>query len=120
MHELGCGFLEQVYKNALIIALKEHGLALHAEKPFEILFKQHKIGLYIADLVVEETIIVELKCCKHLLPEHQAQTINYLAAADLPVGLLVNFGNRTLEYKRVLHPLLYAAGESDPVVQTNY
>jgi GxxExxY protein len=114
MRELGCGFLEVIYKNALIIALKQRGLSLHIEKPFEVSFRQQKIGLYIADLVVEETVIVELKCCKCLLPEHQAQTINYLAAADLPVGLLVNFGHRNLEYKRVVHPLFYPAAEGDP------
>ena len=67
-----------------------------------------------ADLVVEETVIVELKCCKSLLPEHQAQTINYLTAADLPVGLLVNFEHRNLEYKRMHHPLLHPAAEGDP------
>jgi GxxExxY protein len=60
-----------------------------------------------ADLVIDETVIVEFKCCKYLLPEHQLQTIinhrvnNYLTADDLPVGLLVNFGHRILEYKRV-------------------
>ena len=97
MRELGCGFLETIYKNALVIALKQHNLSFQIEKPFEVSFRQQKIGLYIADLVVEETVIVELKCCKCLLPEHQAQTI--FAAADLPVGLLVNFGHRRLEYK---------------------
>ena len=97
MRELGIGCLESIYKNALIIALKQKGLSLYVEKPFEVHFRQQKIGLYIADLVVAETVIVELKCCKHLLPEHQAQTINYLAVADLPVGLLVNFGHKNLE-----------------------
>ena len=114
MRELGCGFLESIYKNALVIALKQRGLSLQAEKPFEVCFRQQKIGLYVADLVVEETVIVELKCCKCLLPEHQAQTINYLTAADLPIGLLVNFGHRNLEYKRVHHPLLHPAAEGDP------
>jgi GxxExxY protein len=60
-------------------------------------------------------IILELKCSKSLSSEHQAQVINYLAAADLPIGLLVNFGHRNLEYKRMCHPLLYPAGEADPV-----
>ena len=92
MNELGCGFLESVYKNALLLAIQQRGLA---------------------DLVVEETVVVELKCCKSLLPEQQAQTINYLAAAKLPVGLLVNFGHRDLEYKRV-HCPFYPAAEGDP------
>jgi len=114
MRELGCGFLEAIYKNALIIALKQSGLSIYAEKSFEMCFRQQKVGLYVADLVVEELIIVELKCCKCLLPEHQAQTINYLAAADLPVGLLINFGSRNLEYKRVYHPLFHPAAAGDP------
>jgi GxxExxY protein len=114
MRQLGHGFLEAIYKNALIIALQENKLSVQIEKPFEVWFKHQKIGLYIADLVVEGLIIIELKCCKCLLPEHQAQTINYLAAAKLPVGLLINFGHRNLEYKRVHHPLFYPAAEGDP------
>ena len=54
-----------------------------------------------------------LKCCKSLLPEHQAQVINYLKAANIPVGLLVNFGHRNLEYKRLHHPLIHPADEGD-------
>lgn len=115
MRELGGGFLEAIYKNALIIALKQRGLSLYAEKSFEVWFRQQKIGLYTADLVVEETVIVELKCCKALVPEHQAQAINYLAAAKLPVGLLVNFGRSNLEYKRIHHPLFHPADVGDPV-----
>ncbi len=107
MNELGSGFLENVYKNALFIILKEKGLSVLAEQTFEIVFRNHKIGKYIADLIVENSIIIELKCCKKLLPEHQAQLINYLKASGLPVGLLVNFGNQKLEYKRVHHPNIY-------------
>ena len=114
MGELGAGFLESIYKNALVIALKQRGLLVSVEKAFEIRFRQQKIGLYVSDIVVEETIIIELKCCKCLLPEHQAQTINYLAAANLPIGLLVNFGHRNLDYKRVHHPLFDLAAEGDP------
>ncbi len=104
IRELGSGFLENVYKNALYIAMAEKGLNVSTEKMFEINFRGHKIGRYKADLVVEELVIVELKCCGALLPEHQAQLINYLKAADIEVGLLVNFGNQKLEYKRLHHP----------------
>ncbi len=104
MNELGAGFLESVYKNALLIALRQRGLAVQIEQTYEVYFRQHKVGLYKADIVVEGTVIVELKCCKCLLPEHQAQAINYLTAAKLPVGLLVNFGQKDLEYKRVRNP----------------
>ncbi len=106
MRELGAGFLESVYGNAIVIALEQRGLKVETEKAFEIYFRQQKIGRYIADVVVNDTAIIELKCCKALSGEHLAQTINYLSAANLPVGLVVNFRRRNLEYKRVYHPLL--------------
>lgn len=104
MKELGPGFLENVYKNALFIAIKEKGLTVVTEQSFEIVFRNRKIGKYIADLIVENLIVVELKCCSALLPEHQAQLINYLKVSQMPVGLLVNFGHQKLEYKRLHHP----------------
>ena len=104
MKELGAGFLENVYKNALFVAMKQKGLEVLTEQIYEVVFRKHKIGKYVADLVVDNLIIVELKCCRVLLPEHQAQVINYLKASGLPVGLLVNFGNQKLEYKRLHHP----------------
>lgn len=104
IRDLGSGFLENVYKNALYITMIEKGLRIFTEKTFEIDFRGHKIGRYNADLIVEDLIIVELKCCRSLMPEHQAQLINYLKAANLEVGLLVNFGNQRLEYKRLHHP----------------
>lgn len=109
MNELGSGFLESVYKNALFVALKEKELFVETEKRFEVLFRGRKIGLYIADLIVEGTIIVELKCCETLLGEHQAQLINYLKASGTSIGLLVNFGKRKVEYKRLHHPDFHAA-----------
>ena len=84
------------------------------EKSFEVYFKKQKVGLYKADIVVENLVVVELKCCKSLLPEHQAQVINYLAASSLPVGLLVNFNNKQLDYKRLHHPKPHPAAEGDP------
>jgi len=114
MNELGAGFLESVYKNALIISLQEKGMLIGVEQSFEVYFREQKVGLYRADLVVQGTVIIELKCCKCLLPEHQAQAINYLKAANIPVGLLVNFGNREIEYKRLHHPLIHPAAEGDP------
>jgi GxxExxY protein len=114
MNELGAGFLESVYKNALFLALKQKSILIEVEKSFDVHFRGQKIGFYKADLIVQETVIIELKCCKHLLAEHQAQVINYLKAANLPVGLLVNFGHKYLEYKRLHHPLLYPAAANDP------
>ena len=104
MKELGAGFLENVYKNALYIAMKQKGMDVLVERTYEVMFRKQKIGKYIADLIVDNLVIVELKCCKVLPSEHQAQVINYLKASGLPVGLLVNFGNQKLEYKRLHHP----------------
>ena len=112
--DLGTGFLESVYKNALVIALQQKNLAVQVEHCFEVNFRGHKVGFYKADIIVEATVVIELKCCKMLLPEHQAQTINYLAAAKLPVGLLINFGQKNLEYKRVHHPYLLKLSSNDP------
>jgi GxxExxY protein len=113
MNELGSGFLESVYKNALFIAIREKGLKIEAEKRFEVTFRGNKVGLYVADLMIEERVIVELKCCEYLLGEHQAQLINYLKASSILVGLLINFGKRKVEYKRLYHPNHPAA--CDPV-----
>ena len=104
MRELGPGFLEKIYKNALLIAMKEKGLQVEIERPYEVIFRGKIIGRYNADLVVEKTVIVELKCCENLVREHQAQLFNYLLVSQLPVGLLINFQHRKLEYKRLHRP----------------
>lgn len=104
MNTLGCGFLESIYRNALVIALHDSGLKVLIDRGFEVTFRGRKIGMFIPDIIIEQQVIVELKSCEHLVGEHQAQLINYLAVTKIPVGLLVNFGKRRLEYKRVRHP----------------
>lgn len=101
MKELGPGFLERVYKNALLIVMRQKGLAVEVEQSFELVFRGRVIGRYSADLVVEKTVIIELKCCEGLVREHQAQLFNYLKVSRLPVGLLVNFRRSKLEWKRL-------------------
>lgn len=101
MKELGPGFLERIYKNALLIAMKQKGLQVEVEKLFEVVFRGKTIGRYSADLVVEKTVIVELKCCENIIPEHQSQLFNYLKVSELPIGLLINFRRRKLEYQRL-------------------
>ncbi len=115
MKELGSGFLENVYKNALYLTMKQKGLEVSAEQSFEVVFRKHKIGKYIADLIVENVIVMELKCCKTLSPEHQAQLINYLKASEKPVGLLVNFVNPRLLYKRLHHPDKFIEDDNAPL-----
>jgi GxxExxY protein len=101
MRELGPGFLEKVYKNALLVAMRQKGLQVEVERPFEVLFRGKIIGRYKADLVVNQTVIVELKCCEKLISEHQAQLFNYLKVTNLAIGLLINFRRRKLEWKRL-------------------
>lgn len=105
MKELGPGFLERVYKNALLVAMREKGIQVETEKPFEVIFRNKVIGRYNADLVVEKQVIIELKCCECLIREHQAQLFNYLKVSRLHIGLLINFRHRKLEYQRLHQPL---------------
>jgi GxxExxY protein len=101
MKELGPGFLEKVYKNALLMAMRQKGLQVEVERSYNVVFRGKIIGRYVADLVVNDTVIVELKCCEKLIGEHQAQLFNYLKVSGLPVGLLVNFRRRKLDWKRL-------------------
>lgn len=102
-NELGSGFLESVYHKALDVALTDAGLKVELEKPIRVNFRGRPVGQFFADLIVEDVILMELKAVKTLVPEHSAQVINYLNATGTDVGLLVNFGNAKLQFKR-LHP----------------
>ena len=100
INELGSGFLESVYEKAMMIALSDAGLSVQSQKPVRVLFRGKPVGDFYADLIVEEKVMVELKSAKALIPEHEAQTINYLNATDIEVGLLINFGKPKLEFRR--------------------
>ena len=100
INELGSGFLESVYEKAMMIALSDAGLSVQSQKPVKVLFRGKPVGDFYADLVVEEKVMVELKSVKALILEHEAQTINYLNATGIQVGLLINFGKPALEFKR--------------------
>jgi GxxExxY protein len=101
MTELGSGFLETIYEKSLLIALSQKGLTALSQVPLKVTFRNNVVGEFFADILVENTIIVELKTVKTLLPEHQAQVINYLKATGKDVGLLLNFGTPRLEIKRM-------------------
>lgn len=101
MTELGSGFLESVYEKSILIALTQKGISARSQVPLKVTFRGEVVGEYFADILVEDTIIVELKTVKALLPEHQAQVINYLKATGIDVGLLINFGTPRLEVKRL-------------------
>ncbi len=99
-NELGAGFLESVYEKALLVALEQKGLRAKAQVPLDVCFRGITVGTFFADILVESKVIVELKAVKSLLPEHQAQIINYIQATQIEVGLLINFGNPRLEHRR--------------------
>jgi GxxExxY protein len=100
-NELGSGFLESVYEQSLIIALKEKDIFAESQVPLKITFRGRIVGNFVADFVVNQKVLLELKAVKGLLPELQAQVINYLHAIGLDVGLLINFGKPKIEYKRL-------------------
>ena len=103
-NKLGHGFSEIVYKDALEIEFKANEILFEREKEYPIEYKgqilKHK---FFADLVVFDSIILEVKCVKSLLDEHVSQVINYLRASDKKLGLLVNFSREKLEYKRLVY-----------------
>lgn len=102
--ELGCGFLEAVYQEALECEFKLRQIPYVREKPLNIFYKGEFLNkTYQADFICYESIIVELKALSELNSIHQSQLLNYLKATDLKLGLLVNFGQRSLESKRLVN-----------------
>ncbi len=97
--ELGHGFLEKVYKNALAVELEESGLNYVLESPLEVSFHGRIVGEYFADLIVEDKIVVEVKAVSKIQPVQEVQLVNYLKATSINVGLLINFGE-SVEIKR--------------------
>jgi GxxExxY protein len=101
-NELGAGFIEKVYENALMIELKNEGLAAQQQYPVKVYYKGNLIGDYVADIVVEDRVIVELKAVSQLTKAHEVQLVNYLKATRLEVGLLINFGDQISIKRKVL------------------
>jgi len=89
--ELGYGFLEKVYENALLIELTDRGLKAEKQYPIKVSYKDKEVGEYFADIVVEDKVILELKVVEDLQKIHEAQLLNYLKATNFKIGLLVNF-----------------------------
>ena len=100
-NELGHGFLDRVYANALSVALRQSGHHVEREVPFDIVFRGEHIGRYRGDLLVNKKVIVEVKTGNFIDPPHIAQVRNYLKASGVQVGLLVNFGP-SAEFKRLV------------------
>jgi GxxExxY protein len=100
--ELGRGFLEKVYERALALELQKRGLSVQAQTEIEVRYKGSIVGTYYADLLVNDVVLCEVKAVDALTTAHQAQLLNYLKATGVQVGLLLNFGSRRVEVKRMI------------------
>jgi len=100
-NQLGYGFSERVYENALALLLKKLGFKAEQQKPILVYFDGQVAGEYYADILVNEVVVLELKACKNLLEEHQAQLLNYLKATPIETGLLLNFNPKPQIVRKV-------------------
>ncbi len=100
---LGVGFLESVYENALCIELAAQGIQFQQQKQLKVIYQGQVVGNYVADLIVEDKLLVELKAVGDLAVNHRAQVTNYLKATGLTVGLLLNFGTPKLGVQRIVY-----------------
>ncbi len=101
-NELGHGFLESVYQNAMLIALRDAGIAVQCKHPIEVSFRGHAVGAFEADLLVEDVVFLELKSARAIDPVYEAQLLNYLRATNVEVGLILNFGPKP-EFRRLAY-----------------
>ena len=97
---LGPGYLESVYKNAMLVELKKHSLFYEIEKPINVYYDNTLVGEFKADIIVENVLILELKAVQSLHMAHEIQLVNYLTATGIDDGLLINFGSEELQFKR--------------------
>ena len=100
-NELGHGFLESVYEDAMLIALGEAGLEVERQVPVPVWFRGRRIGDFKADIIVEKKVVLELKTARNLDPTHEAQLLHYLKATEFEIGLLLNFGSRP-QFRRLI------------------
>lgn len=114
---LGNGFQEVIYQRALAIEMEDSGLLFNREYEMPVYYKQQQIGTRRVDFLVEEVISVELKAVITLEDVHLAQAINYLEAYDLEVGLLINFGSKSLTFKRVVNKKFKQKNQGNPKIK---
>ena len=100
---LGPGFLEKLYERALMKELALRGIPATPQVPYIVIYKGQPIGEYVADLIVDGCLLVELKCTHRLADEHLAQCINYLTASGLHLAVLINFQHPKVEWRRIVH-----------------
>ena len=104
-NKMGFGFLESVYQKCLIIELKKAGLDTESEKPISVYYDNEIVGEFIADIIVNDNIILEVKSVRRIIKAQEVQLVNYLVATGKPVGLILNFGERKVEIKRKIKEL---------------
>ena len=98
--QLTPGFEEKIYKNAMFIELRDNGISVETDVPFDVSYKGHVLGSYRADMIAERRVIIELKAINALLPIHEVQLVNYLTATGIDDGVLINFGSEKIEIRQ--------------------
>jgi GxxExxY protein len=99
---LGYGFLEKVYQNSMYLELRARGFQVEAQKPVQVLYKGVEVGFYFPDLIVNNTVILELKAAESIVDDFDRQLLNYLRGTNIEVGLLLNFGPKPVFKRKVL------------------
>jgi GxxExxY protein len=114
--KLGPGFLESVYQNALRYELTKTNLSVAVQRPIPVLYDGIAVGDFVADMVVNEILIIEIKAAAALAPAHEVQLVNYLSATNIEIGLLLNFGAASLQFKRKHRTYIPAGSSQRPVL----
>lgn len=104
-NRMGFGYLESVYEKCLLIELEKAGLGFVPQKNIVVTYEGKVVGEFVADIVVEDTVIVELKSVRHLVLAHEMQIVNYLVSTGKPIGLLINFGEHRVDVRRKVRDL---------------
>ncbi len=97
--QLTPGYEEKIYKNAMFIELRDNGIDIETEVPFNVYYKDHVIGSYKADMIADRKVIIELKATHTLVPINEVQLVNYLTATGIDDGILINFGSEIIEIR---------------------
>jgi len=113
--KLGYGFLETVCEKSLLIELRKAGLTAEPQVPVNVMYGNECVGSFFADILVENTIILELKSVSKIVTAHEVQLVNYLTATDIPVGLILNFAEHGVEVKRKVRSLPSTPNPVHPV-----
>lgn len=104
-NKMGFGFLESVYEKCLLIELRKAGLDAESQKSVRVYYENEIVGEFVADIIINDIIILELKSVRRIIKAHEVQLVNYLVATGKPVGLIVNFGEIKVEIKRKVKDL---------------